>query len=184
MQGTFHRNGILAPDTPVVAPASGGLGATRQAASGSIRLPTVGKSIHVTPGGGHAFDCDLDATCNLPYNPTCVYMDLQRPGPHDPSSRIQIVDRPRWASGYLADKTILNAFKMQGALEMQAALMGGTSTAALTKDVGGAQALVSRSAADGTQPLQNYGVYAYNKGVPATAAVSILPSTGPVATGF
>ena len=113
-------------------------------------------------------------------------MNLQRPGPTDPASKIQVADVQRWASwGMLSDKKFINSVKMQGAMEMLSALGMAvpSATAAMSKNVGGAQAVVSRVAPDGAQGYQNYGLYAYDKWVPATGAVSVAPlahTRGPV----
>lgn len=191
LQGTFHRDGVRpsaipsnrgygtvfpagsaggfrpAPGpAPVPSPAGPGSGSGSGAATGSLSIP--------------AGLCYADGTCNLPTNLPggCPVVDLQRPGPTDPASRIQIGDVQRWASwGYLSDKKYINAVKMQGAMEMLSALGAAvpSATAALTKNVGGAQAVVSREDAAGAQGFQNYGVYPYDKGVPATGAVSVVP---------
>ena len=130
------------------------------------------------PPSHPAHNCYFEGDCNLPPNPPCFFVDLQRPGPLDPASKVQIGDVQRWASyGMLSDKKFINAVKLQGAMEMLSALGMAvpSATAALTKNVGGAQPVVSRVSEDGTQGFQNYGLYAYDKGVPATGAVSVLP---------
>lgn len=190
LQGTFHRNGphIGATwidtqnlDGPVGSGSGSGSGGGhhRRGALGAVIDGSGSDSASGRIVGPHPSpDCYFEGLCNLPYNQPCFFVDLQRPGPTDPASRIQIGDVERWASwGQLSDKVFINTVKMQGAMEMLAAL-GATvpsATAALSKNVGGAQTVVSRQGADGTQGFQNYGVYAYDKGVPATGAVSIVP---------
>lgn len=121
--------------------------------------------------------CGSGAVCATPGLGCTTTVNLQRVGPLDPASKVMIADVPRWAhGGGLANKQVLNAFKIQGALEVMSQLGIASPTAALTKNVGAAQAVVSRVTPLGDQPLQNYLSFPYDMNVPATAALSTAPT--------
>lgn len=173
LQTTFHPSGlgVMAAGSPA-SPQTTVLGAPAPSPAAAAAAANEGEA---TLARLRVEKCWRLRNCNLPYNPVCAVLDLQRPGPMDPSSKVQIADVPRWNSGGLSNKQFINAVKAQGANEALQALTGQAYTA-LTKDVGTAQAIVSRMEPDGTQGHQNWLVFPYDKQVPATGAMTIAPA--------